>query len=345
MDMMNRISALALGVALLSGCASEASKKETTPAYPSMGRIERLSPELDAILDTSTAIEVVAKGFDWTEGPLWVEKGHYLLFSDIPPNKIYKWSEEKGVEEYLHPSGYTGSVPRGGEPGSNALLLDAEGRLVMCQHGDRRMARMDAPLDSPKPAFITLADRYEGKRLNSPNDAAYHKNGDLYFTDPPYGLLKNVDDSSKELPYQGVFRLHKDGKLDLITKDIARPNGIAFSPDQRKLYVANSDWPHGPWMVFDVSPAGDVTHGRVFRDAGKGEAGVAGDGMKVDRQGNLFATGPGGVWIMDSTGRDLGRILTHGVATSNIAFNADRTAMFITADSLLLRVQLKKMGN
>jgi gluconolactonase len=204
------------------------------------------------------------------------------------------------------------------------------------------MARMNAPLDAPKPEFITLADRYQGKRLNSPNDAVYHKNGDLYFTDPPYGLLKNVDDSSKELPFQGVFRLRKSGQLELITKDIARPNGIAFSPDQRLLYVANSDWPKGPWMVFDVSTEGDVSNGRVFKDAPPGAQGVFGDGMKVDHLGNIYATGPGGVWIMDKSGKDLGRILTQGTATANVAFNADRTALFITADSLLLRVKLRK---
>jgi gluconolactonase len=333
-----------VGIFLLSACAPKSSKTNlpTAKSYPSMGSIQRLAPELDAIIAPGTPIEVIAKGFDWSEGPLWVEKGRYLLFSDIPPNKIYKWSEEKGLEDYLYPSGYTGSVPRGGEPGSNALLLDSEGRLVLCQHGDRRMVRMDAPLTAPKPVFVTLADRFEGKRLNSPNDAVYHRNGDLYFTDPPYGLEKNVDDPAKELPFQGVYRLRRNGQLDLITKDIARPNGIAFSPDQRLLYVANSDWPKGPWMVFDVSPDGDVTNGRVFKDAAKGDAGVFGDGMKVDGQGNLFATGPGGVWIMDRTGKDLGRILTAGTATSNVAFNTDRTALFITADSLLLRVALKR---
>jgi gluconolactonase len=201
---------------------------------------------------------------------------------------------------------------------------------------------MNAPLGSPKAEFTTLADRYDGKRLNSPNDAVYHKNGDLYFTDPPYGLEKNMDDTAKEMPWQGVYRLREDGRLELISKDITRPNGIAFSPDQRLLYVANSDWPKGPWMVFDVSPAGDVSNGRVFKDAAKGEEGVFGDGMKVDDRGNLFATGPGGVWVMDKTGKDLGRILTAGTATSNVAFNADRTALYITADSLLLRVKLLK---
>ena len=338
----NLLLSLLTGLLVFGGCASNDTAKDTAKTFPAFGTIKRLSPELDSIIAPGTSVEVVARGFDWSEGPLWVEKGKYLLFSDIPPNKIYKWSEEKGLEEYLHPSGYTGTVPRGGEPGSNALLLDSEGRLVMCQHGDRRMARMNAPLDAPKPEFITLADRYDGKRLNSPNDAVYHKNGDLYFTDPPYGLLKNVDDSSKELPFQGVFRLRKGGQLELITQDIARPNGIAFSPDQRLLYIANSDWPKGPWMVFDVSPEGDVSNGRVFRDAIKGEEGVFGDGMKVDHVGNLFATGPGGVWIMDKSGKDLGRILTNGTATSNVAFNADHTALFITADSLLLRVKLRK---
>jgi gluconolactonase len=335
--------ALATGLTIfVLGCTPKAAKKESEKPRATYGSIERMAPGLDSIIAPGTMVEVIAKGFDWAEGPLWVEKGKYLLFSDIPPNKIYKWSEENGLEEYLHPSGYTGSVPRGGEPGSNALLLDSEGRLVLCQHGDRRMARMNAPLEAPRPDFITLADNFEGKRLNSPNDAVYHKNGDLYFTDPPYGLLKNVDDSSKELPSQGVFRLRKNGGLELITKDMARPNGIAFSPDQRLLYVANSDWPKGPWMVFDVSLDGDVSNGRVFRDAQKGEEGVFGDGMKVDHKGILFATGPGGVWIMDPAGKDLGRIHTNGTATSNVAFNADHTSLFITADSLLLRVKLQE---
>jgi gluconolactonase len=330
-----------LGLFVLIGCAPKSSRSPGK-TYAVIGHIDRMAPELDAIIAPGTPIEVIAKGFDWSEGPLWVEKGNYLLFSDIPPNKIYKWSEEKGLEEYLHPSGYTGMTPRGGEPGSNALLLDSEGRLVLCQHGDRRMARMNAPLGSPKAEFTTLADRYDGKRLNSPNDAVYHKNGDLYFTDPPYGLEKNMDDTAKEIPWQGVYRLRKDGRLELISKDITRPNGIAFSPDQRLLYVANSDWPKGYWYVFDVSPEGDVSNQRVFKRPVKEDEPVYGDGMKVDRQGNLFATGPGSIWIMDKTGKDLGRILTGGPATANVAFNADRTALYITADSLLLRVKLLK---
>jgi gluconolactonase len=333
-----------IGLILLFGCAPRSSRSPGTAgkSYPAIGKIDRLAPEFDAIIAPGTPVEVVAKGFDWSEGPLWVERGRYLLFSDIPQNKIYKWSEEKGLEEYLHPSGYTGTTPRGGEPGSNALLLDSEGRLVLCQHGDRRMARMNAPLESPKADFITLADRFDGKRFNSPNDAVYHRNGDLYFTDPPYGLEKNMDDPAKELPWQGVYRLRKDGRLELISKNITRPNGIAFSPDQRLLYVANSDWPKGYWYVYDVSPEGDVSNERLFKSPEKAEEQIYGDGMKVDRKGNLFATGPGGIWIMDKTGKDLGRIMTGGPLTSNVAFNADGTALYITADSLLLRVQLRK---
>ena len=228
--------------------------------YRDTGSIEILDSSLLPILKSSNKIEILADGFAWSEGPLWIADSSYLLFSDIPPNKVMRWDEKNGITTYLFPSGYTGSIPRAGEPGSNGLILDQQGRLVLCQHGDRKMVRMDAPLNLPSPKFITLADKYQGKRLNSPNDAVYHSNGDLYFTDPPYGLLKNVNDSSKELPFQGVFRVKKDLTVDLLTKDLSRPNGIAFSRDEKKLYVANSDT-NKIWMVYDVTPDGGITNG------------------------------------------------------------------------------------
>ncbi|QMU31592.1 SMP-30/gluconolactonase/LRE family protein [Adhaeribacter radiodurans] len=306
------------------------------------GSIVKLDDRLDKIIKPGATIEVLAKGFTWSEGPLWLPQDNKLLFCDIPPNKIYQWTEESGLELYLSPSGYTSTQPRGGEVGSNGLILDKEGRLVLCQHGDRRMARMDAPLRAPKPTFVILADNYEGKKLNSPNDAVYKSNGDLYFTDPPYGLEKNIDDPAKELPYQGVYRVTPDGTVQLLTKELSRPNGIAFSPDEKTLYVANSDPERAIWMVYDVQPDGNIADGRVFFDATemlKKEPGNP-DGLKINKEGILFATGPGGVLIFSPEGKHLGTIKT-GQATANCAFTPDESTLYITAHMYLMRVKLK----
>lgn len=310
-------------------------------AYPTIGRIERLSGALDALIPADARIEVLAEGFDWSEGPVWVRDGNYLLFSDIPLNTVYKWKEGEGLSVYLKPSGYTGSAPRGGESGSNGLLLDPQGRLVLCQHGDRRLARMEAPLSDPRPEFTTLADRWDGKRFNSPNDAAYHKNGDLYFTDPPYGLEKNIDDPARELDFQGVYRLTPQGELSLVSREMSRPNGVAFSPDYKTLYVSNSDGRQPVWMAFPIAEDGTPGPGRVFfsGDKIKGNRRGGGDGLKVDSQGNLFATGPGGVLVISPEGEHLGTIMT-GRPTSNCAFSGDGKTLYITADDLLLRISL-----
>lgn len=297
---------------------------------------------LNDIIDDSE-IEVLTEGHEWTEGPLWLPGENKLIYSDIPKNSIFEWSEEGGKKLYLKPAGYTGFVEREGEPGSNGLLLSPEGKLVLCQHGDRRMAVMDAPVSDPKPKFTTLADSYNGKRLNSPNDAVYHKNGDLYFTDPPYGLEQNEDDPAKELDFQGVYILDKSGKLTLLTKELSRPNGIAFSPDFKKLYVANSDPQHAIWMVYDVDENGLLENGRVFSDVTKNVGEMKGlpDGMKVHPDGWIFATGPGGVFVFDPDGTHLGIIMT-GQATSNCAFNEDFSQLYMTADDYLMRIKLKK---
>jgi len=253
-----------------------------------------------------------------------------------------KWKEGEGLSEYLHPSGYTGELGfNGNEPGSNGLHLDPEGRLILCQHGDRRMARMDAPLNAPKAKFVTLADKYEGMRFNSPNDAAFHSNGDLYFTDPPYGLPKNVNDPDKEIPFQGVYRMSKDGSISLLTNKLTRPNGIAFSPDEKTCYVAVSDPEQAIWMAYDVNEDGLFENERLLHDAtewvGK-EKGLP-DGLKVDAKGNIFATGPGGVWIFNPDGKVLGKIKT-GEATANCAFGKGGKELYITADMYLMRVKL-----
>jgi gluconolactonase len=307
-----------------------------------IGSIERFDDELNQIIAENTEIEVIAEGFEWSEGPLWISGGNFLIFSDIPPNRVYMWSQQDSLSIYLEPSGYTGNEKRNGEPGSNGLLLSPDGALVLCQHGDRRVAVMNASLNDPKPEYETLAGDYEGKRLNSPNDACYHSNGDLYFTDPPYGLEGNVNDHAKEIEFQGVYRLTAEGQVNLLTDELSRPNGIAFSPDEKKLYVANSDPEKAIWMVYDVLTDGNIGEGRVFFDAtsmvGK-EKGLP-DGLKVNKEGYIFATGPGGVWIFNPEGKHLGTIKTTQ-ATANCAFDAEEKTLYITADMFLLRVNLK----
>ena len=312
--------------------------------YTAVGTIERLDPRMDALVGQNAALEIVADGFEWSEGPVWVGDG--VLFSDIPPNAIYKWNEAEGLRLFLQPSGYTGSEPRGGEVGSNGLTLNSQGHLVLAQHGDRRIAQLMAPLDAPDPNYMTLADNYKGKRFNSPNDLVFHSSGSLYFTDPPYGLEQNVNDPAKELSYQGVFRLDPGGQVTLLDSTLTRPNGIAFSPDEQTLYVANSD-PNEPiWVAYDVLDSGLLANRRVFFDAAhlmsEGRRGLP-DGLKVDERGNLFATGPGGVLVFSPDGTHLGTLLT-GQATSNCAFGEDGSVLFITADMYLLRVQLTTSG-
>ncbi len=322
---------------LLLSCNTQENKETVR----TIGSIERIDEAINQIIPENAVIEVIAEGFEWSEGPLWVSQGNFLLFSDIPPNRIYKWSQKDSISVYLEPSGYTGTERKNGEPGSNGLLLSPDGALVLCQHGDRRVASMDASLNNPKADYVTLADMFEGKRLNSPNDACYHSNGDLYFTDPPYGLEGNVNDPAKEIEFQGVYRLSLNGQVNLITDKLSRPNGIAFSPDERKLYVANSDPDKALWMVYDVLEDGNLSEGRVFFDAtdkaGK-EKGLP-DGLKVNKKGYLFATGPGGVWVLSPEGKHLGTIKTTQ-ATSNCAFDTDEKTLYITADMFLLRLNL-----
>ncbi len=316
--------------------------QENQETKRTIGSIERHDDELNQIIAENTEIEVIAEGFEWSEGPLWISRGNFLIFSDIPPNRVYKWSQQDSLSIYLEPSGYTGNDPRNGEPGSNGLLLSPDGALVLCQHGDRRVAEMKASLNDPKPEYETLAGMYEGKRLNSPNDACYHSNGDLYFTDPPYGLEGNVNDPAKEIEFQGVYRLTSEGQIVLLNDKLSRPNGIAFSPDEKKLYVANSDPEKAIWMVYDVMSDGNVSEGRVFYDATAkvGQEKGLPDGLKVSKDGFIFATGPGGVWVFNPDGKHLGTIKTTQ-ATANCAFDTEEKTLYITADMFLLRVNLK----
>jgi gluconolactonase len=316
-----------------------------TVSNPSDRHIERLDPALDRLIAPDSPVEVIAQGYSWSEGPIWVKDGGFLLFSDVKENTVFKWKQGEGAKPYLKPSGFTGTPPRGGEMGSNGLTLDPSGHLTLCQHGDRRVARMDAPLASPAAKYTTLAGDYQGKKFNSPNDLVFKRNGDLYFTDPAYGMEKGWDDPGRELPFAGVYRRTASGEVSLLTNDMTRPNGLAFSPDEKLLYVAQSDETAAIWRVFDVKPDGTISNSRVFFDATsmtKGKKGLP-DGMKIDTDGNLYATGPGGVFIISPQGKHLGTIVT-GQATSNCAFGDDGHTLYMTADYFVMRVRLKAKG-
>ena len=311
--------------------------------YPTLGKLESKDPRFDKLIAKNTPIEMLASGFEWAEGPVWVKDGGYLLFSDIPRNSVMKWKEGdgEGISLFLKPSGYTGVADYGAEPGCNGLTLDGEGRLVSCEHGDRRVSVL-----TKGGGKRTLVDNYQGKRLNSPNDCCFKSNGDLYFTDPPYGLPKRNDDPMKELDFCGVYRLSKDGKLTLQTKEMTFPNGLAFSPDEKTLYVAQSDPKAAIWMAFDVNSDGTLGKGRKFYDSTplveKGLKGLP-DGLKVDKAGNVFATGPGGVLVFSPQGELLGTIAT-GEATANCGWGEDGTVLYITADMYLCRLKTNTRG-
>jgi gluconolactonase len=309
-----------------------------------IGSIERLQPELDSLLSPDAKLEVLAEGFTWTEGPLWMgdAKSGYLLFTDIPRNSIFSWTAVHGISLFMHPSGYTGVTYYGLEPGANGLLKDHDGNLVMCEHGDRRVSVL-----TPAGGKRTLADNYQGKRFNSPNDGVLKSNGDIYFTDPPYGLPKRENDPRRELDFCGVYRISRGtNEVTLLTTDLERPNGIGFSPDEKTLYVAQSDPKQAIWMAFPVKSDGTLGNGKVFFDATEqvGKQPGLPDGLSVDQRGNVWASGPGGVYIFSNQGKLLGRILT-GERTSNCCFGEDGTTLFITADSYLCRIATKAKGN
>lgn len=329
---------IALAIVAACSLAISAAQAET---FPSFGKIERKDPRFDKLVPASAHMEKLADGLIWSEGCVWIKDGAYVLFSDIPRNVVMKWKEGQGLSQFLWPAGYTGNTFYGREPGSNGLLTDPQGRLVLCEHGDRRVSRLE-----PKGGKKTLVDSYQGKRLNSPNDAVYKSNGDLYFTDPPYGLPGNFDDPRRELDYCGVYRLSKDGQVTLLTKEMTRPNGIGFSPDEKTLYVAQSDPAAAHWMAFDVKSDGTLGKGRVFFDstawAKEGKKGLP-DGLDVDTAGNVFATGPGGVHVFAPDGTLLGTLDT-GEPTGNVCWGEDGSTLYICANTFLVRIKLNTKG-
>lgn len=309
--------------------------------YKTTGSIESIDPALDQVIDKNSKADIIAEGFEWSEGPLWIKRYKMLLFSDVPTNTIYKWTAEKGKEIYLQPSGFTGTSSKSKEPGSNGLLLDHQGNLVLCQHGNRQMAVMTSGLDKPEAHFLRLAYHYKGKRFSSPNDAVYNKRGDLFFTDPPYGLpMQNDRDPEKEIPFNGVYNRKKNGVVTLLTDSITRPNGIAFFPGEKQLIIACSDPVKPNWYIYDVS-GDELKNGRIFYTAQmqKGAKGLP-DGLKINSNGIVFATGPGGIWMFNSKAVLLGKIKLDEAA-SNVALSDDEKTLFITNDMRVLRIDLK----
>jgi gluconolactonase len=356
-------SSLLLPAAAASARAAQSSPAPALPAtvkanhapYPTLGTIERLDPAFDALVPKSAKIEVLAEGFDWIEGPLWVKAGGYLLFCEIPLNSIYKWDAKHGVSMFLRPSGYFGTRTDLKEPGSNGLGLSKQGELLLCEHGERRLAKLKS-LANPGAGQIGLADKYQTRRFNSPNDMIVASSGDIYFTDPPYGLQRvgkqpgdEMHDPDKELGFQGVFRLDPKGEVHLLTEEMERPNGIGLSPDEKTLYVANSHRPRPIIMAFAINPDRTLEKGRVFFDgsamvAKKPDLKGSFDGLTVAANGTLFASGPGGILIITPAGKHLGTIAS-GEAMSNCDFGgpAGKT-LFVTSDMYLLKIETSTKG-
>jgi len=313
------------------------------PVYPTIGKLISVDPAFNTLVAPDARIEVIASGFVWAEGPVWVKEGGYLLFSDVPKNTIYRWTEQEGLSVFLHPSGYTGLGRYSDEPGSNGLTIDPQGRLIACEHGDRRVSAL--PLDRPG-GKQTLADNFGGKRFNSPNDVVALSDGSYFFTDPPYGLPEGqFDVSNRELDVCGVYRIappQPDGSRPVtrVVSDLQRPNGVALSPDEKTLYVAQSS-DEAVLMAYDIRPGGSLANGRVFFDGRPLlKQGLTGhfDGLKTDRRGNVWSTGPGGLVVLSPQGKLLGRIEL-GVATANCAWGDDGTTLYITADMYVCRLR------
>ncbi|MEP6714850.1 MAG: SMP-30/gluconolactonase/LRE family protein [Terriglobia bacterium] len=300
--------------------------------------IVRIDPAFDELLPQGSHIEKLADGFLFTEGPLWKPDEGVLWFSDVIGNVTRQWSPDGVVKELLRPGGYDGnSLPQGGFTGPNGCTAGPDGATMLCQHGNRRIVRIDRDMK-----VTTLIDSYNGSKLNSPNDLVYRSDGTLYFTDPPYGLPLFDEDPTKELPFNGVFKF-ANGKLDLVVEDMTRPNGLAFSPDEKTLYVANSDDSNRILMRFDVHADGSVSNGSVFADVTDSPEGGLPDGLKIDVSGNVWTTGPGGIWVFTPEGKHLGTIKPPQ-QPANIAWGNDGSMLYITAITGLYRIQTSVMG-
>ena len=329
--------------AMAVGATMNMTAPAATPKRETIGTLTREAPGLDALIAPDARIEKLAEGFIWTEGPVWIREGNYLLFSDVPGNTMYRWSEKDGASVFLKPSGYTGSdttIFR--EPGSNGLIHGPGNTILLADHGNRAVARLD--LATKQKTF--LATRYDGKRFNSPNDLVRARDGTIYFTDPPYGLNGLNDSPHKEQKVNGVYRLDPDGKVTQIEPGLTFPNGAILSPDEHRLYVTVSDPKHAVIMVYDRGRDGAISNGRVFADltslVSEANPGLP-DGMAIDARGNLFSTGPGGVHIFAPDGKELGLIRT-GTAIANCTFGEDGRTLFLASNHMIARVRTKTKG-
>jgi len=316
------------------------SSDQTKPSYKTTGNVERLDVQIDKLIPKDSEIEIIASGFDWSEGPLWLEVIDALIFTDVPKNRIWKWTEQDSLEIYLEPSGYFGDETNKKEPGANGLVLDINGNLLLCQHGARQLAVMNSSIRNPAGNFVAIAKTFEGKKFNSPNDLVINNNGGIYFTDPPYGL---DDWDPKELDFQGVYFVDLRGNLSLQIDSLSRPNGIGLSPNEKSLFIAQSDPTKARYYRYELDENGNVFSGEVILDVtglvSEANPGLP-DGLAVHSSGNIFASGPGGILIISPEGKHLGTIET-GRATSNCTFDTDEEYLYITADMDLLRIKLK----
>ena len=302
-----------------------------------IGSVERLSPEIDNLIEKSAKIEILADGFEWSEGPVWSSQLNSVLFSDVPENVIYSWNEDKGLETFTRPIGYSGKVPNLKKAGTNGLTIDADGNLIICMHGDRKITRLEKLNINRK---VTLVNSFDGNLLNSPNDLVYDSKGNLYFTDPPYGLLEGDNDKLKEIEFNGVYKVSPNGDIEVLVKNLTRPNGISISNDEKILYVANSDKNNPVIMQYDLSEEGAKNPSIFFdgRELTKKDIGLF-DGLKVHPTGNVFATGPGGVLVIKENGDHIGTIRTE-VRTANCAFDENFQYLYMTSDMFLTRIKL-----
>jgi len=314
-------------------------KNPSKKTYEHIGSIEILNNNIKKYISSSSKIEVLATGFSWSEGPIWSSKLNGLLFTDVPDNKAYLWREKNGLSVFLNSSGNTGYSINSGIGGANGLIITSNGELILCQHGDRRVAKLkEWPSENSK--FETIIDNFNGKLLNSPNDLALSKDGSIYFTDPPYGLKKQDLDSLKELDFNGVYKFKKDKKLILLINNLSRPNGIALSNDEKHLFVANSDKKFPVIKIYKISKD-TLLNGKVFFDGTtlqKNNEGLF-DGLKIHSSGTIFATGPGGILIIDKNGNHLGTI-NPGSRVANCAFDKNENFLYMTSHKNLTRIKI-----
>ncbi len=343
--MKNQIIVFALSyLSFFSSCDSPSENSNAVIPDNAIGKVELYDSSATDIINTNAVVEVIGRNYKWCEGPVWVPSKQMLLFSAVRENTIYRWNGKDTPVAYLTPSGYTDTAFRDGENGSNGLALDKDGKLLLCQSGNRQVVRMNAPLDSPAPKFTVLAKDYKGKKFNSPNDLVADRKNNIYFTDPIYGLPKGAVDPTRELKFEGVYKISSSGKLSLLIDSITRPNGIALSPDQKILYVGSSD-DHTKWYAYQLDSNGNIKSGGILLDGyalkEKAKIKSGADGFKTDKNGNIFSSGPDGINIISPAGKLLGLIRIYNKQTSNCAFNENKDVLFITANDWVLRVKIK----